>query len=205
MKHKGRSTPLSVQKFIDRHRPLKTYVSLTRYLKPWRVGPLGSLRRAYPIQADYGLDIDGYMSGWPLAGLELIYEDVERARMLTLMALDFFRQYHEGEIKVIFTGHRGYQIWLVDWDWRGWAKKRGSIVAEMLSAKREFTCVVASELPWLDKWHVRVAEDLTRVFVLPGSINWSTGLTCVETDPSREDAFSLLLRAGKVSVLSRMM
>jgi DNA primase catalytic subunit len=170
---------------------VKAYVSLARYVFPWRVGPLRSLHLAYPIGTDFGVDIDGYMSRKPLVrrifrGLEGFYEDeIEYARLLALEALDALRQNHSA-VKAVFTGRRGYQLWVLDFDWRDWVggepRSLRDLISLMSLAKARYASVLASQLTWIDRAHYNVLRDLTRVFALPGTVDRRTGLAVVEVD-----------------------
>ncbi|WP_288006887.1 hypothetical protein [Thermofilum sp.] len=179
---------------LERYSYVKAYVSLARYVFPWRVGPLSSLHLAYPIGTDFGVDIDGYMSRKPLVrriyrGLEGLYEDeIEYARLLALGARDVLRQNYTS-IKAVFTGRRGYQLWVLDFDWRDWVGREPrdlrDLVWLMVQAKARYTRLLVSQLTWIDRAHYNVLRDLTRVFALPGTINRFTGLAVVEVDLDR--------------------
>ena len=186
---------------------VKAYVSLTRYVFPWRVGPLRSLHLAYPIGTDFGVDIDGYMSRKPLVrrifrGLEGFYEDeIEYARLLALEARDLLRQNYNS-VKAVFTGRRGYQLWVLDFNWRDWVGREPRNLRDMVRlmalAKARYAVILASQLAWIDIAHYKVMGDLTRVFALPGSVNWATGLAVVEVDLEKPaiEHISLAARAA---------
>ena len=179
---------------LERYSYVKAYVSLARYLFPWRVGPLYSLHRAYPLGTNYGVDVDGYMSRAPLLkhvhhGRGGFYEDeVEYARLLALEALDALRQNYSA-VKAVFTGRRGYQLWILDFDWRDWVCREPRSLRDLVSlmslAKARYTSVLVSQLAWIDRAHYNVMRDLTRVFALPGTVDRRTGLAVVEVDLER--------------------
>jgi DNA primase catalytic subunit len=169
---------------------VKAYVSLARYLFPWRVGPLYTLHRAYPLGTDFGVDVDGYMSHLPLlrrvSREQGYYEDeVEYARLLALEAWDVLRQNYTS-IKAVFTGRRGYQLWVLDFDWRNWVGREPrdlrDLVWLMAQAKARYARLLVSQLTWIDRAHYNVLRDLTRVFALPGTVDRRTGLAVVEVD-----------------------
>jgi DNA primase catalytic subunit len=176
---------------LERYSYVKAYVSLARYLFPWRVGPLYTLHTAYPLGTDFGVDVDGYMSRRPLTmrvyrGSQGLYEDeVEYARLLALEALDALRQNY-ASIKAVFTGRRGYQLWVLDFDWRDWVGREPRSLRDMVrlmaQAKARYTRVLAAQLAWIDRAHCNVMRDLTRVFALPGTVDRRTGLAVVEVD-----------------------
>jgi DNA primase catalytic subunit len=99
---------------------IKAYASLARYLFPWRVGPIYRLHRAYPLGTDFGIDIDGYMARLPLRRLvrgSFFEDEVECTRALALEVLDAVRRNY-GKVEAVFTGRRGYQLWVLDFNWR---------------------------------------------------------------------------------------
>jgi DNA primase catalytic subunit len=180
---------------------VKAYCSLARYLFPWRAGPIYRLHRAYPLGTDFGVDIDGYMAGLPLRRLvrSAFFEDeVEHARLLALEALDAVKRNYS-KVKTVFTGRRGYQLWVLDFDWREWAGRDPRTLRElvwlMALGKARYARVVAAQLAWIDEAHLEVMEDLTRVFALPGTVDRRTGLAVVEVDLERPAVEHLALAA----------
>jgi DNA primase catalytic subunit len=180
---------------------VKAYVSLARYLFPWRVGPLYALHRAYPMGTDFGVDIDGYMARLPLqrcVARGFCEDEVEYARQLALEALDALRQNYTS-IKTVFTGRRGYQLWVLDFDWRDWVGREPrslrDLVLLMSLAKARYTRIIASQLAWLDQAHLRVMSDLTRVFALPGTVDRRTGLAVIEVDLEKAAVEHIVLAA----------
>jgi len=183
---------------------VKAYASLARYLFPWRVGPIYRLHRAYPMGTDFGVDVDGYMAGLPLRRLvrSAFFEDeVEHARLLALEALDAVRQNY-ARVRAVFTGRRGYQIWVLDFDWRDWVQREPRTLRDtvwlMALAKARYARVVAAQLAWIDEAHLEVMEDLTRVFALPGTVDRRTGLAVIEVDLERP-AVEHLARAARLA------
>ena len=180
---------------------VKAYASLARYLFPERVGPIYRLHRAYPIATDFGIDIDGYMAGLPLRRLvrgSFFEDEVEHARLLALEALDAVRQNY-AKVRAVFTGRRGYQLWILDFDWRDWVQREPrsarDLVWLMALGKARYARVIAAQLSWLDEAHLCVMEDLTRLFALPGTVDRRTGLAVVEVDLERPAAEHLALAA----------
>ncbi|MCC6051135.1 MAG: hypothetical protein LM580_10530 [Thermofilum sp.] len=170
---------------------VKAYCSLARYLFPWRVGPIYRLHRAYPLGTEFGIDVDGYMARLPLRRLvrASFFEDgVEHARLLALEALDAVRANYS-RVRAVFTGRRGYQIWVLDFEWRDWVgsepRNLRDVVKLMALAKARYADILASQLAWIDRAHYNVMRDLTRVFALPGTVNRATGLAVVEVDLER--------------------
>jgi DNA primase catalytic subunit len=170
---------------------VKAYCSLARYLFPERVGPLYRLHRAYPLGTDFGVDVDGYMACLPLRRLvraSFFEDEVEHARLLALEALDAVRQNYS-RVKAVFTGRRGYQLWILDFDWRDWVSRDPRTLRElvelMVFAKRRYAQVLTAQLAWLDRAHLRVMEDLARLFALPSTVDRRTGLAVVEVDLER--------------------
>jgi DNA primase catalytic subunit len=180
---------------------IKAYVSLARYLFPERVGPLYRLHRAYPMGTDFGVDVDGYMAGLPLRRLvraSFFEDEVEHARLLALEALDAVRQNY-AKVRAVFTGRRGYQLWILDFDWRDWVQREPrsarDLVWLMALGKARYARVVAAQLSWLDEAHLCVMEDLTRLFALPGTVDRRTGLAVVEVNLERPAAEHIALAA----------
>jgi DNA primase catalytic subunit len=170
---------------------VKAYCSLARYLFPWRVGPLYRLHRAYPMGTDFGVDVDGYMARLPLRRLvraSLFEDEVEHARALALEALDAVRANYS-RVRAVFTGRRGYQIWVLDFDWRDWVQREPRTLRDlvwlMARAKARYARVLAAQLAWIDEAHLEVMEDLTRLFALPSTIDGRTGLAVVEVNLER--------------------
>jgi hypothetical protein len=180
---------------------VKAYASLARYLFPERVGPIYRLHRAYPIATDFGIDVDGYMACLPLRRLvraSFFEDEVEHARLLALEALGAVRQNYS-EVKAVFTGRRGYQLWIFDFDWRDWVQREPRTLRDtvwlMALGKARYARVVAAQLSWLDEAHLEVMEDLTRLFALPGTVDRRTGLAVVEVDLERPAVEHLALAA----------
>jgi DNA primase catalytic subunit len=180
---------------------VKAYCSLARYLFPWRVGPIYRLHRAYPMGTDFGIDVDGYMARLPLRRLvraSFFEDEVENARLLALEALDAVKQNYS-EVKTVFTGRRGYQLWILDFDWRDWVGREPRTLRElvwlMALGKARYARVVAAQLSWIDEAHLEVMEDLTRLFALPGTIDGRTGLAVVEVNLERPAIEHLALAA----------
>jgi DNA primase catalytic subunit len=180
---------------------VKAYCSLARYLFPWRVGPLYRLHHAYPLGTDFGIDVDGYMARLPLRRLvkaSFFEDEVEHARLLALEALGAVRQNYS-EVKAVFTGRRGYQLWILDFDWRDWVQREPRTLRElvwlMALGKARYARVVAAQLTWIDEAHLEVVEDLTRLFALPGTVDRRTGLAVVEVDLERPAVEHLALAA----------
>jgi len=180
---------------------VKAYASLARYLFPWRVGPIYRLHRAYPMGTDFGVDVDGYMAGLPLRRLvraSFFEDEVEHARALALEALDAVRQNY-ARVKAVFTGRRGYQLWVLDFDWRDWVQRDPRTLRDlvwlMALGKARYARVLAAQLAWIDEAHLEVMEDLTRLFALPGTVDRRTGLAVVEVNLERPAVEHLALAA----------
>jgi DNA primase catalytic subunit len=183
---------------------VKAYCSLARYLFPWRVGPLYRLHKAYPLGTDFGIDIDGYMAGLPLRRLvraSFFEDEVEHARLLALEALDAVKRNYS-TVKAVFTGRRGYQIWVLDFDWKDWVQREPrtlhDLVWLMALGKARYARVIAAQLAWIDEAHLEVMEDLTRLFALPGTVDRRTGLAVVEVNLERPAA-EHLTRAARLA------
>ena len=183
---------------------VKAYCSLARYLFPWRVGPLYRLHKAYPLGTDFGIDIDGYMAGLPLRRLvraSFFEDEVEHARLLALEALDAVKRNYS-TVKTVFTGRRGYQIWVLDFDWKDWVQREPrtlhDLVWLMALGKARYARVIAAQLAWIDEAHLEVMEDLTRLFALPGTVDRRTGLAVVEVNLERPAA-EHLTRAARLA------
>jgi DNA primase catalytic subunit len=183
---------------------VKAYCSLARYLFPERVGPIYRLHRAYPIATDFGIDIDGYMAGLPLRRLvrgSFFEDEIEHARLLALEALDAVRSNYS-KVKTVFTGRRGYQIWVLDFDWRDWVSRDPHTLRDtvwlMALGKARYARVLAAQLAWIDEAHLEVMEDLTRLFALPGTVDRRTGLAVVEVDLERP-AVEHIQRAARLA------
>jgi DNA primase catalytic subunit len=186
---------------LERYGYVKAYCSLARYLFPWRVGPIYRLHRAYPLGTEFGIDVDGYMARLPLRRLvrgSFFEDEVEHARLLALEALDAVRVNYS-KVKTVFTGRRGYQLWVLDFDWRDWVSREPRTLRDlvwlMALAKARYARVVAAQLSWLDEAHLEVMEDLTRLFALPGTVDRRTGLAVVEVDLERPATEHLALAA----------
>jgi DNA primase catalytic subunit len=125
-------------------------------------------------------------------------DEVEYARQLALEALDALRQNYTS-IKAVFTGRRGYQLWVLDFDWRDWVDREPrslrDLVLLMSLAKARYTRIIASQLAWLDQAHLRVMSDLTRVFALPGTVDRRTGLAVIEVDLEKAAVEHIVLAA----------
>ena len=183
---------------------VKAYASLARYLFPERVGPIYRLHRAYPIATDFGIDVDGYMARLPLSRLvraSFFEDEVEHARLLALEALDTVRQNY-ARVRAVFTGRRGYQIWVLDFDWKDWVQREPrtlhDLVWLMALGKARYARVIAAQLAWIDEAHIEVMEDLTRLFALPGTVDRRTGLMVVEVNLERP-AVEHLTRAARLA------
>ena len=180
---------------------VKAYVSLARYLFPERVGPIYRLHRAYPLGTEFGIDVDGYMARLPLRRLVrgcLFEDEVEHARLLALEALDAVRVNYS-KVKTVFTGRRGYQLWVLDFDWCDWVQREPRTLRDlvwlMALGKARYARVVAAQLSWLDEAHLEVMEDLTRLFALPGTVDRRTSLMVVEVNLERPAVEHLALAA----------
>jgi DNA primase catalytic subunit len=200
---------------LERYGYVKAYCSLARYLFPWRVGPLYRLHRAYPMGTDFGVDVDGYMARLPLRRLvhgSFFEDEIEHARLLALDALDAVRQNYS-KVRAVFTGRRGYQLWILDFDWRDWVggepRSLKDAVRLMALAKARYADILASQLAWIDRAHYNVMRDLTRVFALPGTVNRATGLAVVEVDLERPTlehvALAARLAAREWGLLRRLL
>ena len=189
---------------LDRMRYVKAYCSLARYLFPWRVGPICVLHRAYPVATEFGVDVDGYMARLPLRRLvrASFHEDeVEWARQMALEAVDVLKQNYS-TIKAVFSGRRGYQLWVLDFDWRDWVQREPRSLRELVEmmalAKKRYARVLAAQLEWLDEAHVRVMADLTRLFAMPGTVDRRTNLAVIEVDLMRP-AIEHVAQAGRAA------
>jgi len=87
-----------LRRLLLKYRPHHVYFSTTTWLDPTTVR--GRKQFSVPLHSDLIFDIDS--------------ERISEARDHTLRLLDYLRDMGYGDFTIVFTGHKGFQVWVND-------------------------------------------------------------------------------------------
>ncbi len=165
--------------FCVRYTPLNLYMSALNWLMPERVGRKSRANGAYPVGGEYVIDIDnpslmrswGGVNGFSLSGLQLTHHK-------TLTLVDKIRENYS-EIRIVFSGRRGFHIHILDFNVRDWTEyTEKDPVKSHEVARFLYTRYLQTALGEISKYHFTLSTDPMRVMTVPGSLNGRTGKIC---------------------------
>jgi DNA primase catalytic subunit len=121
-KSRPRINKCSLRRTLIHHTPINVYASILDWSMPERVSEKSKANRAYPIRGDYVLDVDvpqlwrpwnGYATNNLYAsGLQIAYDR-------TIAILDKIKENY-GDIRIVFSGKRGFHVHVRDFKVRDW-------------------------------------------------------------------------------------
>jgi len=165
--------------FCVRYTPLNLYMSVLNWLMPERVGRKATANRALPFIGEYVVDIDnpslmrswGGVEGFSVSGLRLTHDK-------TLAIVDKIRENYSN-IRVVFSGRRGFHIHVLDFNVRDWTEYSGEDPIKSHEVARFlYTRYLQTALGEFSKYHFILSVDPMRVMTVPGSLNGRTGKIC---------------------------
>ncbi len=150
---------------------------------PERVGEKHKANRAYPIRGDYVVDIDvpqlwrpwnGYATNNIYStGLQLAYDK-------TTDILDKIQENYS-DIRIVFSGKRGFHIHVRDFEIRDWTPYDASNPIKSHEVARYiYTLHLQSAIGRFSRYHFILSTDPMRVMTIPNTLNGKTGLVCFE-------------------------
>lgn len=103
---------------------------------------------------------------------------LEKARYMTVHACEAIERYYS-HVAVVFSGNRGFHIWVFDFDLRDWTHydEKNPIRSHEV-ARFNFTRLVAAQARGFNRDHFILSVDPMRVVSVPGSLNGESGLVC---------------------------
>jgi len=178
-------TPEQLQRHLVKHRPLKVWYSVSRFLNPQFVGPKGRNRDyvyAYNLflGSDLVFDIDPPPEG-----------TLEDARQNALKLTDFLEERGISNTKTIYSAGKGLHLYGLDWNPNIVAEnplEREKLYGE---AKNKLMTEAQEQGIVFDK---KTSVDTRRVMKVIGSINADTGYVVSEIDPEDKDFLSKVRR-----------
>lgn len=152
---------------------------------PDRVSEKSKANRAYPIRGDYVVDVDvpqlwrpwnGYATNniYP-SGLQIAYDK-------TTAILDKIQENYS-DIRVVFSGKRGFHIHVRDFKVRDWTHyDPANPIKSHEVARYAYTLYLQSALGKFSRYHFILSSDPMRIMTLPNTLNGNTGLVCFEVE-----------------------
>ena len=177
-KLRSRLNYLNLLGFCVRYTPLNLYMSALNWLMPERVGRKVTANRAFPISGEYVADIDnpslmrswGGVEGFSVSGLQFTYDK-------TLALIDKMRENYS-DIRIVFSGRRGFHIHILDFNVRDWTEYNEENPIKSHEVARFLYTRYLTALGEISKYHFILSTDPMRVMTVPGSLNGRSGKIC---------------------------
>jgi hypothetical protein len=183
-KFENRINPLELRKYCVKYAPRHVYCSVLTWLFPERVGKKHKARYAYPVGGSYAVDIDSYLvqrhnimhQCCRINGI--CKECINLSRKMALQLCEVIERYYR-EIHIVFSGRRGFHVWVQDFDLKDWTyyNERNPIKSNEV-ARLKFSSILAAQSYAFDNYHFPVSVDPMRILAVPNTLNAESGLTC---------------------------
>ncbi len=162
---------------------------------PERVSEKSKANHAYPIRGDYVVDIDvpqlwrpwnGYATNnIHSPGLQIAYDK-------TVAILDKIRENYN-DIKIVFSGKRGFHVHVSDFEIRDWTHyDTSNPIKSHEVARYIYTHYLQNAIGRFSRYHFILSSDPLRIMTVPNTLNGKTGLVCFDVGtPSDFEALTL--------------
>ena len=194
-KSRPRINKRSLRRTLIHHAPINAYASILDWLMPERVSEKSKANRAYPIRGDYVVDIDVPQLWRPWNGFNTnnIYSvGLKIASDRTVAILDKIRENYD-DIRIIFSGKRGFHIHVRDFKVRDWTHYDPSNPIKSHEVARYiYTLYLQNAVGRFSRYHFILSSDPLRVMTVPNTLNGNSGLVCFDVGtPSDFEAITL--------------
>jgi hypothetical protein len=162
--------------------PRSVYMSVLNYLMPERVGRKKYLKWAYPFSGSYCIDIDSHVlrrkHNHKLDARYICVNCIQVSKEATLAITDKISENYS-DIEIIFSGCRGFHIWVRDFNPTDWVQHKGDMPKTFESSRYVYSLKLKKTVEGFDSHHFILSCDITRVPSFPNSLNSRTGLKCL--------------------------
>ena len=177
----------ALRRYCIQFAPSNLYMSVTNWLFPDRVEEKEQSARAYPLGGEFIIDVDTQRFWKP----NYHYRGLEYARDISLSYLDKIQENYK-DIRIIFSGEKGFHIHILDFDFKDWANRDSkNVIKSHEVARFRYTKYLQQTVGGFDKYHFVVSSDTMRVITFPESLNAKTGLICKNIDPKEFESLDL--------------
>lgn len=181
-KLRPRLTFKALKRLCIHYVPRSVYMSALNYLMPERVGRKKYLKHAYPFGGSYCIDIDSHVlrkrHNHRMDTRGLCVNCIDVSKEATLSITDKISENYS-DIQIIFSGRRGFHIWVRDFNPSDWVNHQGCIPKTFESSRYVYSLKLKKTVEGFDSPHFILSCDVTRVLSFPNSLNARTGLKCL--------------------------